>query len=479
MIPFFHSDFLLQSDSAQRLYHDYAEKEPIFDYHCHLSPKEIAEDKPFDNLAQIWLGGDHYKWRAMRACGVPESHITGKASDFEKFQKWAEVFPKTIGNPLFHWTVLELARPFGITDRFLNPQTARSIWEECNEKLQSPERTPAGLIEGMRVRVVCTTDDPADDLSWHQEIQRSRAGGKLTAKVLPTFRPDKALPAAAQTPEGVKMYQEYLRRLETTANRTIDSLETLLEVLTQRMEFFHSIGGRLADHGFERFDFADSDALSAVSPSDSFKKILQGTPISAEEIRAVSSVILLHCARFYAKRKWTMQLHIGAIRNNNSRIFALYGADAGCDSIVDGAYMKPLSRFLDRLDMEDALPKTIVYNLNPASNYALASMVMNFSRDIPGKMQYGAGWWFLDQMDGMLRQLETVSTMGLLSLFVGMLTDSRSFLSYTRHEYFRRILCNRLGDEMEQGLIPNDFDWIGGIVQDISFRNAERYFGLL
>ena len=470
------SDFLLQSESARRLYHDCAESLPILDYHCHLSPKEVAENRKFENMTQIWLGGDHYKWRAMRSCGVPEEYITGSASDWEKFARWAEVFPKTLRHPLFHWTILELAHPFGITDRYLTPVTARSIWDECGALLAGDDFSARSLMTRMNVRVVCTTDDPADDLIWHEKIAADNASGDFAVRVLPTFRPDKAIPFGAKTDAGALAYRDYLTQLGQAANIEIRTLDGLLDTLSKRHEYFHAHGGRLADHGFELFDFNDVAANSRAEANSAFETLVSGKAVSPSAIRNIASMVLLHCGRRYARRGWTMQLHIGAIRNNSSRIFRSLGADAGCDSIADGAYMRPLARFFDALDADDALPKTIVYNLNPASSYPLSAMIANFSRDFAGKMQYGAGWWFLDQMDGMRNQLETVSTMGLLPLFVGMLTDSRSFLSYTRHEYFRRILCNLLGGEMESGLLPNDFDWLGQTVRDICYHNAERYF---
>ena len=475
MSGLYHPDFLLRTEAARRLYHKYAEGKPIIDYHCHLPVKEIAEDRRFDNLAQIWLGGDHYKWRAMRSCGVPERFITGDSSDWEKFLAWSRVFPKTIRHPLFHWTILELANPFGITDRYLGGDTAESIWNRCNELLAGDGFSARGLMTRMNVKVVCTTDDPADRLEAHRRLAEEYEKGLFGIRVLPTFRPDKALPLGAVTEDGARAYQAYLEKLGRTADRSIRSLDDLLDALAARHEAFHRLGGRLADHGFALFDFDENASFERAGSA--FASLVGGKAISPEEARAISSIVLLRCARLHAQRRWTMQLHIGAIRDNSTRVYRAVGPDAGCDSILDGAYMRPLSRFLDRLDSEDALPKTIVYNLNPASNYPLASMIANFSRDFPGKMQYGAAWWFLDQFDGMRRQLETVSTMGLLSLFVGMLTDSRSFLSYTRHEYFRRILCDLLGREMEEGLLPNDFDWIGSIVEDIAHRNAENYFG--
>ena len=476
-MPFIHEDFLLQTQSARRLYHEYAEPMPIFDYHCHLPAREVAKDRRFENMTRIWLAGDHYKWRAMRAAGIDEEFITGSASDLEKFEKWVAVFPQTLRHPLFHWTMLELKKPFGIDD-FPKPENARSLWERCNAMLGEPEFSARGLMTRMNVRLVCTTDDPADDLAWHKKIADDNASGAFSVRVRPTFRPDKALPPAGDDPKKIGDYNAYLIRLGKAADVEIDSFAALLDALDKRHAFFHERGGRLADHGFELFEYADPDAFGEAELAAAFAQILAGKAISPEAARAISSAILLHLARRHAERGWAMQLHIGAIRNTSTSIFNRLGPDAGCDSIIDGAYVRPLARFFDRLDREGALPKTVVYNLNPASNAALAAMAANFNDGkTRGKMQYGSGWWFLDQRDGILQQLETVSTMSLLSLFVGMLTDSRSFLSYTRHEYFRRILCELLGTEMERGLLPNDFDWIGSMVQDVCYNNAERYFG--
>ena len=475
MPPFIHVDFLLLSDAARRLYHEYAEPEPILDYHCHLPPREIAEDRRFENMTQIWLGGDHYKWRAMRWCGVSESFITGDASDWEKFEKWAEVFPQTLRHPLFHWTMLELARPFGIFDRFLNPATARSIWNDGNALLARPEFSARGLMKRMNVRLVCTTDDPADDLRYHRQLAEENASGAFDVRVLPTFRPDKAILWSCETPERLADYNRYLDRLGEAAQKTIRSLDDLLETFAARHEFFHSLGGRLADHGFDRFAYEDWRAAGS-RPENIFAELRAGQVVSPVETRRLASFLLEFLARRHAQKNWAMQIHLGAIRNNSSRIFDSLGPDAGCDSIADEPYVRSLGAFFDRLDRDDALPKTIVYNLNPSSNEALAAMIANFSRDVPGKMQYGSGWWFLDQRDGMKKQLETLSTMGLLSQFVGMLTDSRSFLSYTRHEYFRRILCDLLGGEMESGVLPNDFDWVGGMVKNICCAAAVKYF---
>ena len=472
---FITKNFLLQSESAQKLYFECAQNQPIIDYHCHLSPKEIAEDRQFENMTQVWLGGDHYKWRALRAAGVEERFITGSASDWEKFEKWASVCPLTIRNPLFHWTMLELNRPFGINDRFLNAKTAKSIWDECNAMLKTPDFSARGIMRQMNVELVCTTDDPADSLEYHRQLAGEYQSGKFPIRVLPTFRPDKIFPRKCSTPEGVVSYLNYLVKLSAAADLDISSFSALRSALARRHSFFHSVGSRLSDCGFELFQWAEPSPNGMLERA--FASILAGSTISEEEIVALSSVLLSDLGRLNSEKGWTSQLHIGAMRDNSTRLYRQIGPDAGCDSIVDGSYGKDLSRYLDDLDKNNQLPKTIVYNLNPDANYLLASLVANFNDgSIPGKMQYGAGWWFLDQKNGMEEQLETLSNMGLLSLFVGMLTDSRSFLSYTRHEYFRRILCNLLGSEMESGLIPNDFEWLGGVVEDVCYRTAVRYF---
>ncbi|MBQ9873411.1 MAG: glucuronate isomerase [Thermoguttaceae bacterium] len=475
MKPFISESFLLRTESAKRLYFDYAQNERIIDYHCHLVPQEIASDRQFENLTQIWLGGDHYKWRALRAAGVPEDYITGGASDWDKFLRWAEVCPLTVRNPLFHWTALELNRPFGINDRFLNPSTARPIWDECNAKLATPEFSARGIMRQMNVELVCTTDDPVDSLDAHRRLATDFESGSFPVRVLPTFRPDKVFPRNCSTPEGVVSYLVYLAKLSEASDVDISSFAALRVAFAKRHAFFHSVGARLSDCGFELFQWREPSAPASLESS--FARLLKGETISEEEIVALSSALLVDLGRLNAEKNWTSQLHIGAMRNNSTRVMKRVGVDAGCDSIVDGSYGKQLSRYLDFLDKDDKLPRTIVYNLNPDANYMLATLVANFNDGtIPGKMQYGAGWWFLDQKNGMEEQLETLSNTGLLSLFVGMLTDSRSFLSYTRHEYFRRILCDLLGGEMEAGLLPNDFEWIGGIVRDVCHNNAARYF---
>ena len=462
MKKFMDKDFLLESKSAQRLYHDYAAAMPIFDYHCHLIPQEVAEDRSWDNLAQIWIGGDHYKWRAMRTHGVPEKFITGDATDREKFQKWAETAPYTMRNPLYHWSHLELQRYFGI-EKVLSPDTADEIYDDCAEKLSTPEFSARNLLRRMNVNVVCTTDDPADDLRWHKQI---RDDG-FEIKVLPTFRPDKIMMFS-------KDWKTYIQTLGDKSKCAIVNLDLLLEALDKRHQFFHEAGCRLSDHGLTCVPYAEAThaELDAI-----FQKALNGGAVSPAEQEQFATFVLREIGRMNHRRGWVMQLHLGAMRNNNSRMLAKLGPDTGFDSIGDFEQARPLARFLDALDVTDELPKTILYNLNPRDNAVMATMVGNFQGGgVRGKMQWGSAWWFLDQKDGMERQLETLSQLGLLSRFVGMLTDSRSFLSYSRHEYFRRILCNLIGRDVENGELPADFDLLGGMVRDISFNNAERYF---
>ncbi|MDR1959133.1 MAG: glucuronate isomerase [Planctomycetaceae bacterium] len=468
MRPFIHEDFLLSSPSAVRLFHEFTESMPIVDYHCHLNPKEIAENRRFENLTQIWLAGDHYKWRAMRAAGVEERYITGDAADWEKFEKWAAVVPKTLRNPLYHWTHLELNRPFGIHDRLLNPDTAREIWEKCNEKLAQENFTARGIMQQMNVRLVCTTDDPADSLEFHAAIAADSSFG---VRVLPTFRPDRVMLTA-----DVVRWNQSVDLLAAVSDTEISDYSSLLTALKKRHDFFASHGCLLSDHGFGLFSFdcgTESDAAEA------FRKLRSGQEISPEKTLKFQSALLVEMAVWDHEKNWTQQLHIGALRNNNRRAFQKLGPDTGFDSMIDGAFALPLSRFLDTLDQKERLPRTILYNLNPNANDMLATMAGNFQDGkTPGKIQFGSGWWFLDQKNGMEQQIESLSNQGLLSLFIGMLTDSRSFLSYTRHEYFRRILCNLLGREMDQGLLPNEIGLVGAMVQDICLNNAVQYLGL-
>jgi glucuronate isomerase len=464
---FLTDDFLLQNESAVRLYHEYARDMPIIDYHCHLPPQQIAEDHQFANLTQIWLYGDHYKWRAMRAGGVAERYCTGDASDWEKFDKWAETVPKTLRNPLYHWTHLELKRPFGIRDRLLCPETARGIWDECNAKLAEDDFSARGIMRQMNVVLVCTTDDPVDSLEHHAAIA---ADSSFPVHVLPCFRPDKAM-----TFDPPEAFNHWLHRLEEAADAEIMDFRTFIEAIRKRHDFFHQMGCRLSDHGIDTFyadDYTEAEIVTI------FRRAHRGNHLREGEALKLKSCLLHEFALMDHEKGWTQQYHVGAQRNNNTRMFQALGPDTGFDSMGDGPLARPLGRFLDRLARRDRLAKTILYNINPVHNEVIATMLGNFQDGtIPGKMQFGSGWWFLDQKDGMERQLETLSNQGLLSQFVGMLTDSRSFLSYTRHEYFRRILCNLLGTEMEQGLLPGDLEMIGRLVQNISYHNAANYFG--
>lgn len=460
-------NFLLETPSGVRLYHEFAKDLPIVDYHCHLPPREIAEDRRFANLTQLWLAGDHYKWRAMRANGVDERYITGDASDEEKFLAWARTVPKTLRNPLYHWTHMELKRPLGISDRLLGPDTAQSIWNECNARLAQPEFSCRGILRQMNVVLVCTTDDPTDTLEEHRKIADQRS---FEVRVLPTFRPDRAM--AVESPEA---FNAWVHRLEQAAEMEIRHYDAFLEALGRRHAYFHAMGCRLSDHGLETMP-AEDYTLSEVRAA--FARLRRGGALGQVEAARFKSALLYEFALMDHQRGWTQQFHIGALRNTNTRQWQALGPDSGFDSIADGPYARPLARFLDRLDRHDRLARTILYNLNPADNAMMATMIGNFQDGrIPGKIQWGSAWWFLDQKDGIEQHLNTLSNLGLLSRFVGMLTDSRSFLSYTRHEYFRRILCNLLGRDMDAGLLPRDFGLVGGMVQDICYHNAVRYFG--
>lgn len=461
---FLDEDFLLQTVTASKLYHDFAKEMPIIDYHNHLPPDQIAQNKSFENISQIWLYGDHYKWRAMRANGVNESYCTGNKSDYEKFEKWAETVPYTMRNPLYHWTHLELQRYFDVHE-ILNPKTARKIYDECSAKLQTPEFAVRGLLNKMNVKVACTTDDPLDSLEYHQAIKDDES---IETKVLPTFRPDRFI--LIENPN----YTSFIEKLGAIVNQEISTFSGLVAALKVRAEFFASMGGRLADHGLEQIyaaNFTEEDANKV------FQKTLAGQSISDAEALLFKSAILHHLGVIYHELGWTQQFHLGALRNNNSRAMRLLGPDTGWDSIGDFSQASSLSKFLGRLDEYDQLAQTIIYNLNPRDNELMATMIGNFNDgSVAGKIQFGSGWWFLDQKDGMERQMNALSNMGLLSRFVGMLTDSRSFLSFPRHEYFRRILCNLLGNEIENGELPNDIEWIGQMVQNICYNNAKEYF---
>jgi glucuronate isomerase len=463
---FVHKDFLLESPQAIELYRSYAESLPIIDYHCHLSPEAIATDHRFATLTEIWLAGDHYKWRAMRTAGVDERFITGNASDWEKFERWAETVPKTFRNPLYHWTHLELKRPFGIADRLLGPGTARSVWDECNALLATPGFSARGILRTMNVEIVCTTDDPVDSLEHHRAMA---ADPTMPTRVLPAFRPDRAMAV-----ELGAEYRAYLSRLAQASGKPIARFRDLLEALAERHSFFHANGCRLSDHGLETIY---ADPASPEETEKLFGMVLSGKNLTPVEIVALKSAILHELALMDHEAGWVQQFHLGALRNTNSRMRRLLGPDTGYDSIGDFEVAKPLARFLDRLDSDDRLAKTILYNLNPRDNEVMATMIGNFQQGpTAGKIQFGSAWWFLDQLDGMRRQLEALSTMGLLSQFVGMLTDSRSFLSYPRHDYFRRLLCNIIGNDMDRGLIPDDMELAGNMVHGICYGNARRYF---
>lgn len=462
--PFIHNDFLLQSEPARHLYHTYAAPMPIIDYHCHLSPQEIAEDKRWDTITQVWLYGDHYKWRAMRTNGITEPYCTGSASDWEKFEKWAETLAACHRNPLYHWSHLELTRYFGITD-LLTPANARDIYDRANARLAEPGFSAKGLIRMSNVKAVCTTDDPIDDLRWHRQIRESG----FEVKVLPAWRPDKAM--AVDQPAA---FRDYLGKLADTSGIPITSFPAFLDALRARHDFFHAEGCRLSDHGLDRFyadDYTEADIHAA------FDTLLHGGELTPEQIRQFKSCLLHEFGIMDHSKGWVQQYHYGALRSNNTRLFKQLGPDTGFDSIGDFTVGQDLSKFLDRLDLNNQLAPTILYNLNPRDNHLIATMIGNFQDGSrPGKMQHGSGWWFLDQKDGMERQMEILSQLGLLSRFVGMLTDSRSFLSYTRHEYFRRILCNMLGNDISQGLLPDDRPALGAMVRNICFNNAATYF---
>ncbi len=464
MKKFMDENFLLQSKTAQDLYHNHAAKMPIFDYHCHINPKQIADDVRFENITQIWLYGDHYKWRAMRANGVAENYCTGDASDWEKFEKWAETVPYTLRNPLFHWTHLELKKFFGI-EKVLNPSTAKEIWDECNAKLQTPEYSVRNIIRMANVHTICTTDDPIDSLEHHQKI---KADGFEVA-VLPAWRPDKAMAV-----ENAVIYNEYLGKLADASGKNINSFQSFIEALDNRHQFFHDNGCRLSDHGIETF-FAEDYTQTEIEQI--FAKVRNGVVLSSEEVLKFKSCMLYKFGIMDHSRGWAQQFHFGVLRNNSTRLFKQLGADVGLDSIGDFEIGKPLAKFLNRLDMNNQLAKTVLYNINPRDNELVGTMIGNFQDgSVPGKLQFGSGWWFLDQKDGMEKQINALSNLGLLSRFVGMLTDSRSFLSYTRHEYFRRTLCNILGNDVENGEIPNDMELLGNMVENICFNNAKEYF---
>jgi glucuronate isomerase len=464
MKKFLSPDFLLNTETGMQLYHENAADLPIIDYHCHLPPQQIAENHDFENLTEIWLRGDHYKWRAMRINGINESFITGKKTDWEKFLKWAETVPYTLRNPLYHWTHLELQRYFGI-DKILNEGSAKGIYETCNNKLQTPEFRVHGLLKKMKVEIICTTDDPADSLEYHQSIGKS----DLKIKVLPAFRPDQSM---AIGDSG--SFKNYMQKLGRSANISISNFSQFMDALKSRHDFFHSVGCRLSDHGLEQFY---NVAWTETELNNIFEKVYAGKNPEQSEIQKFQSGLLLQFAEWDFEKNWVQQFHLGALRNNNSRMLSTLGPDTGWDSIGDFSQARALSAFLNLLDTNNRLARTIIYNNNPADNELMATMIGNFNDgSVAGKVQWGSAWWFLDQKEGMTRQLNALSNMGLISRFVGMITDSRSFLSYPRHEYFRRILCGLFGEEIEKGELPNDLEWTGKLIRDISYYNARNYF---
>jgi glucuronate isomerase len=457
MKNFLDDNFLLNTKAAQQLYHDYAREMPIIDYHCHLPPQQIAADHQFGNLTQIWLSGDHYKWRAMRTNGVDERFCTGAAPDYEKFLKWAETVPYTLRNPLYHWTHLELQRYFNVPD-ILSGRTAKKIYDTCSEKLQTKDYSVRNLLRKMNVRTVCTTDDPVDSLEHHLKLKQDG----FEIPILPAFRPDNAMNV-----DNPDHFNAYIRRLEAATNVAISNFNDYLFALENRHDYFASVGCTVSDHGLEEIY---SEEFTGWEVEAVFNKVRAGKWLNDIECRKFKSAMLVHFAEWDWEKGWVQQFHLGAMRNNNSRMMQRLGADTGWDSMGDFPQGRALGKFLDRLDKEDKLAKTILYNLNPADNELMATMIGNFNDgSIAGKIQYGAAWWFLDQKDGMIRQVNALSNMGLLSRFVGMLTDSRSFLSYPRHEYFRRILCNLFGDDITNGELPNDLEWIGKVVKDICY----------
>lgn len=464
MKKFLDEHFLLSNKTAQRLYHEYAKDMPIIDYHNHLPPNEVAEDKNFENITRVWLNGDHYKWRAMRTNGVEEAYITGDKTDWEKFRAWAATVPYTLRNPLYHWTHLELQRYFGIND-ILNADTAKKVYDETSALLQTKAYSVRGLLEKMNVKLICTTDDPVDNLQYHQQIKKDN----WSTKVLPAFRPDKAMNV-----DDVNTFNNYLTGLEKAADVSISTYNDYLAALKKRHDFFVSNQCSVSDHGLEEI-YAEN--YTATEIAGIFAKIRSGGALSLEENRKFKSAMLVTFAEWDHEKGFVQQYHLGALRNNNSRMLKQLGPDTGWDSIGDFSQAKALAKFLNRLDTNNTLAKTIIYNLNSADNELFATMIGNFNDGTAaGKIQWGSAWWFLDQKDGMTKQINALSNMGLLSKFVGMLTDSRSFLSFPRHEYFRRLLCNMFGEEVENGELPNDIEWIGKVIQDICFNNAKNYF---
>ncbi|WP_434631296.1 glucuronate isomerase [Thermoanaerobacterium thermosaccharolyticum] len=466
MKKFMDEDFLLNNETAVKLFHDYASKSPIFDFHCHLDPKDIYEDRRFKNITEVWLYGDHYKWRLMRSNGVDERYITGDADDYSKFLEFAKTIPMAIGNPVYHWTHLELQRYFGINE-LLNEKTAPVIWEKVNSMLNSSEFSVRNIIKKSNVKILCTTDDPTDSLEYHKLLKEDDS---FDVKVLPAFRPDKGINIDKDD------FKDWVKKLGEVSGKAIESYDDYLNALNSRLEFFDSYGCRLSDHAL---DFVAYEESTKEEVDEIFKKALKGEKLSQIEVDKYKTSVLQFLGKRYKELGWAMQLHIAALRNTNTRMFKKLGPDTGYDSINDVNIAYPLSKLLDSLESTGSLPKVILYTLNPKDNYVLAALMGSFQGEgIPGKMQFGSAWWFNDNIDGMTEQMKTLANVGLLSKFVGMVTDSRSFLSYPRHEYFRRILCNMIGEWVENGEVPNDMDLLGKIVQDISFNNAVNYFGV-
>ena len=465
MKKFLDENFLLQNKTAQTLYHEFAKSMPIIDYHNHLPPDQIANDINFANITQAWLYGDHYKWRAMRTNGINEKYCTGSASDFEKFQQWAATVPYTLRNPLYHWTHLELQRYFNI-DKILNADTAKEIYDEATALLQTKEYSVRGLLSKMNVKTLCTTDDPIDNLEHHKSI----AASDCAIKVLPAFRPDKGMNV-----DDAAIFNDYVNKVEAAANISVSNYSDYLKALKNRHDYFAANGAAVSDHGLEQIyaeDYTDAEINTI------FNKIRSGKALDYTENLKFKSAMLIEFAKWDHEKGWVQQYHLGALRNNNARMLSTLGPDTGWDSIGDFSQAKSLAKFMNKLDSTDQLAKTILYNLNPADNDLMATMIGNYNDgSMAGKVQSGSGWWFLDQKDGMIKQINALSNMGLLSRFVGMLTDSRSFLSFPRHEYFRRLLCNMFGEEIENGELPNDIAWTGKVIQDICYNNAKQYFG--
>jgi len=466
MEQFISDDFLLQNGTAVKLYHQFAEHLPVIDYHCHISPQEIAENKRWENITKIWLYGDHYKWRGMRTNGIDEKFITGSADDYEKFAAWSKTVPKTLGNPLYHWTHMELNKPFGISDVLLNEETAPLIWKKTNALLAEPDFSSRSIMKQFNVKLISTTDDPVDALEFHDKIKNVK---NFETQVLPAFRPDQGMAV-----EDSAEFINWVEKLSDAADMKIATFPDFLGAIKKRHTYFHERGCRISDHGIET---AYADDYSDAEIETIFKKILTGRQLQGDEILKFKSAMLFEFGVLDHSRGWVQQYHLGALRNVNKKMYGKLGPDTGYDVIGDFEIARPLAKLLNRLDENNTLAKTIVYNLNPRDNDLIASIIGAFQDgSAAGKIQYGSAWWFLDQKDGIEKQLTSISNLGLLSRFIGMLTDSRSFLSYSRHEYFRRILCNMLGSDIEKGLLPNDLSLIGGMVEDISFGNAKAYF---